>query len=193
MVGLGECLPPGKPTHGGGDDRDDLSCWIGALGKSVAKGGGNDASVLIMALLALGRAEKAARERLATVQAGAQAPMQMQGDGRRGQFKTRERTQLEQLVANYLNSTQSQVGPNLSPAPGFSDHVAGMQPGTDDRWVVDLVGGTTYGIIGACDNECSNMDIELIDMNTGGVVASDVLPDDFPCCAVAPHGQRPLQ
>jgi hypothetical protein len=110
------------------------------------------------------------------------------GTTQQANLTAEQRTQLEQLVANYLNHTQSQIGSTHSPAPGFSDHVAGMQPGTDDRWVVDLVGGTTYGIIGACDNECSNMDIELIDMNTGGVVASDVLPDDFPVVQYAPSG-----
>jgi hypothetical protein len=62
-----------------------------------------------------------------------------------------------------------------------------MQPSTDGRWVVDLVAGTPYRIIGACDNECSNMDIELIDMSTGGVVASDMLPDDYPVVDFLPQ------
>jgi hypothetical protein len=102
------------------------------------------------------------------------------GSAQQASLSADERAQLETLVAGYLDHVQGQVGASLQPAPGFTDHIAGMQPGTDDRWVVDLVGGATYGIIGACDNECSNMDIELIDMTTGGVVASDLLPDDFP-------------
>ncbi|MGQ0532000.1 MAG: hypothetical protein ACT4OF_04810 [Caulobacteraceae bacterium] len=119
---------------------------------------------------------------LPPVQSGAQAPMQLpaQQAAQQANLTAEQRTQLEQLVAGYLNNVQQNFGSGLSPAPGFSDHVAGMQPGTDDRWVVDLIAATPYRVIGSCDNECSNMDIELIDMNTGGVVASDVLPDDFP-------------
>jgi hypothetical protein len=45
---------------------------------------------------------------------------------------------------------------------------------------VDLTGGAGYGFIGACDDDCSNIDIELIDMNTGGVVANDMLTEDYP-------------
>lgn len=126
---------------------------------------------------------------LPPVQAGAQAPMQLPpvtAPAQQASLTAEQRTQLEELVAGYLNTVQGEFGQGLTPAPGFSDHVAGLQPSTDDRWVVELVGGTPYRIIGACDNECSNMDIELIDMNTGGVVASDVLPDDFPVVDFAP-------
>jgi hypothetical protein len=126
---------------------------------------------------------------LPQVQAGAQAPMQLPpvtAPAQQADLTAEQRTQLEQLVAGYLNNIQQQFGQGLAPAPGFADRVAGMQPQTDDRWVVDLVGGTPYRILGACDNECSNMDIELIDMNTGGVIASDVLPDDFPVVDYTP-------
>jgi len=60
-----------------------------------------------------------------------------------------------------------------------------MQPSTDQRYQVDLVGGTPYRFIGACDNECSNVDIELI-APQGGVVASDLLADDYPVANFTP-------
>lgn len=96
-----------------------------------------------------------------------------------------ERAQLEQLVGSYLNDVQRNLAQGMNPAPGFSDHIVSLQPGRDDRWQIDLNGGTAYRIIGACDNECSNMDIELIGAD-GRVVASDVLPDDAPVVNVTP-------
>jgi hypothetical protein len=147
------------------------------------------AAAAAVALAACGQGAGGSGTDLPPVQAGAQAPMQLPAvtaPAQQAQLTAEQRTQLEQLVAGYLNNVQQQYGEGLAPAAGFSDHVAGMQPSTDDRWVVDLVAGTPYRIIGACDNECSNMDIELIDMNTGGVVASDVLPDDFPVVDFSP-------
>jgi hypothetical protein len=147
------------------------------------------AAAAAVALAACGQGGGGSGTDLPPVQAGAQAPMQLpavSAPPQQAQLTSEQRTQLEQLVAGYLNNVQEQFGQGLAPAAGFSDHVAGMQPSTDDRWVVDLVAGTPYRIIGACDNECSNMDIELIDMNTGGVVASDVLPDDFPVVDFSP-------
>jgi hypothetical protein len=144
------------------------------------------AAAAALALAACGQGAGGSGTDLPPVQAGAQAPMQLAAQvgerltAQQASLTDAERTQLQELVAGYLGHVQSQFGSELAPAPGFTDHVAGMQPGTDDRWVVDLVSGTPYRVIGACDNECSNMDIELIDMNTGGVVAQDVLPDDYP-------------
>jgi hypothetical protein len=133
------------------------------------------------AALALVACNQGSGPQLPPVQQGAQAPTQMSGGtAQQANLTAEQRTQLEQLVAGYLDNVQTGYGEGLAPAAGFADHVTGMQPGTDDRWVVDLVGGTPYRILGACDNECSNVDIELIDMSTGGVVASDVLPDDYP-------------
>ena len=45
----------------------------------------------------------------------------------------------------------------------------------------------TYRIVGACDDDCSNLDLELIDVSTGGVVASDMLQDDFPVVDFTPQ------
>ena len=68
---------------------------------------------------------------------------------------------------------------------GLTDQISSLQPGHDYRWQVNLQGATQYRFIGACDNECSNMDIELIDAS-GAVVASDKAPDDFPVVNFTP-------
>lgn len=127
-------------------------------------------------------------QQLPQPQPGAQAPStQTAATGTQQAMLTPDqRRQLEELVASYLNTVQTNFGGGMGPAPGFTDQVAGLQPGTDHRWQVNLVGGTQYRVIGACDNECSNMDIELIDMRTGGVVASDMLPDDYPVVDFTP-------
>jgi hypothetical protein len=124
---------------------------------------------------------------LPKTQEGAQAPSaQTGGSVRQANLTPQERQQLAELVGSYLNDVQRNYGGSMSPAAGFSDEVADLQPGADHRWQISLVGGRSYRIIGACDNECSNVDIELIDVSTGGVVASDMLADDFPVVDYTP-------
>lgn len=124
---------------------------------------------------------------LPQTQAGAQAPAtQTASNAQQANLSNEERAQLQQLVGSYLDDIQSAHGEGMTPAPSFSDEVAGLQPGTDHRWQVNLTGGTAYRIIGACDNECSNLDMELIDVRTGGVVASDMLADDYPVVNYTP-------
>jgi hypothetical protein len=95
------------------------------------------------------------------------------------------RQQLITRIGQYLTGYQQQH------AAGFNqvgaDTIVPMQPGRDHRFIVDLTAGARYGFIGACDDDCSNIDMELIDMNTGGVVANDMLPDDFPIPVYQPQ------
>lgn len=94
-------------------------------------------------------------------------------------LSTQEKQQLESMVRGYLDRAQQQFAEGLQPAAGMNDEVTNLQPATDHRYQVNFTSGLSYRIIGACDQECSNLDIELLD-NTGSVVASDMLPDDFP-------------
>lgn len=125
---------------------------------------------------------------LPAVQQGAQAPMQLHpAQGVREANVTPEvRTQLLDQIKTLLDQTQQHFAAGLSPVQGLTDEVKPMQPGNDHRWRVHLNGGTPYVFIGACDGDCNNIDIELIDMHTGGVVASDVLPDDYPLVQFTP-------
>jgi hypothetical protein len=108
---------------------------------------------------------------------------------RQAQISDEQREQFLGRVRQYLDmaAQHPEVGGGLSAAPGFNDESAAMQPGTDHRWQVELVGGTAYRVIGACDDDCTNLDMELIDVSTGGVVASDMLPDDFPVVQFTPQ------
>ena len=124
----------------------------------------------------------------ASEQGAINAPSQQNAASPDGQalLTPEQRAQLEGLVRTYLDNAATQNGNGMVPAPGFNDEIADLQPGTDHRWQVNLVGGTNYRILGGCDNECSNLDIELID-SRGGVVASDMAPDDFPVVNFTPQ------
>ena len=67
----------------------------------------------------------------------------------------------------------------------MNDEITNLQPGTDHRYRVDLSGGGHYTIVGSCDNECTNLDMELIDDN-GSVVANDMAEDNYPVVTFAP-------
>jgi hypothetical protein len=115
------------------------------------------------------------------------APTQLNGGSaaQQANISSEQDQQLRQLVSGYLNNYQQNLGQGMGAAAGFSDEITSLQPGHDYRWQVNLQGGTQYRIVGACDNECSNVDIELIDAN-GGVVASDTAPDDKPVVNFTP-------
>jgi hypothetical protein len=88
-------------------------------------------------------------------------------------------------VREFLDGAQTRFAQGMRAAPGLEDKLTGLQPGRDDRWQVELIGRTSYRIIGGCDNECTNVDIEVID-DRGGVVASDLQPDDRPVVNFTP-------
>jgi hypothetical protein len=95
------------------------------------------------------------------------------------------RQQLITQIGQFLTATQNQYAAG-SHTFG-NDTIVPMQPGHDHRFVVSLNAGANYGFIGACDGDCTNVDIELIRMETGGVVANDMLPDDFPIVSYRPE------
>jgi len=120
---------------------------------------------------------------LPPVQEGAQAPStQTRPDGQvqQANITAEQRAQFLARVTQYLDLATRELGGGATAAQGFVDENVAMQPGTDHRWQVDLVGGTSYRIVGACDDDCENLDIELIDAVTGGVVASDMLATHAP-------------
>lgn len=94
------------------------------------------------------------------------------------------RQQLITMIGTQLGQLQGSNAPNYTPVG--NDTIVPMQPGRDHRFVIDLTGGTEYGFIGACDGDCTNVDLELISMETGGVVANDMLPDDYPIFGFTP-------
>lgn len=122
---------------------------------------------------------------LPRVQEGAQAPSTLtpQPGTRQAQVDDATRTNLIAYINQQLDQIQGASG--MTPVEN-GEAIVPMQPGTDNRMVLPLTAGTPYSFIGACDNDCNNVDIELISMTTGGVVASDMLADDFPIVQYTP-------
>jgi hypothetical protein len=96
------------------------------------------------------------------------------------------RRQLIDNIGQQLNQIAANFAAGKSAPTGSADEIAPMQPGTDHRWRFNLSAGVEYTVIGACDGDCHNVDIELID-SRGGVVASDMLPDDYPVVNFTPQ------
>lgn len=54
-----------------------------------------------------------------------------------------------------------------------------------DNWPVHLEAGSSYLIVGVCDNDCTDVDLSLED-GSRAVLASDVLNDDLPIIRYSP-------
>jgi hypothetical protein len=147
------------------------------------------AAAAALALSACNMIQQGSGPALPPVQAGAQAPMTLTPQPGVRQATNITPEQRQQLIANIgqqLDQFSSNFGGGKAPPAGFTDQINAIQPGTDHRLVMELVANTAYTFVGACDGDCTNVDIELIDMRTGGVVASDTLPDDFPVVNFTP-------
>lgn len=118
---------------------------------------------------------------------GAQAPTQLevQPPARQADISDEQRTQFQQLIGRYLDAAQERFASNMAESADLPEQIITMQPSGDHRWHVNLTAGTAYTFIGACDDDCTNLDFELI-APQGGVVASDLLPDDFPVAQFTP-------
>ena len=83
------------------------------------------------------------------------------------------------LVMGFLVDATLRQDQELAPPQGWSDVIVPLQPGQDHRSEVTLQAGRWYRFLGACDFECDNVDLELIDA-AGVVVARDLFSNDFP-------------
>ena len=62
-----------------------------------------------------------------------------------------------------------------------------LTQGKEQLIQVAFSGGGSYQLIGVCDTDCKNMDIQLLDAN-GKEVTKDVEDDDFPIVGVEASG-----
>jgi hypothetical protein len=93
--------------------------------------------------------------------------------------------QLESLVRGYLDMAQQRQGQGLSPAAGLHDEVTSLRAGMEHSWQIRLNAGQSYRIVGGCDNECTDLDLALVDSG-GAVAAIDNAANDFPVLSVTP-------
>lgn len=109
-------------------------------------------------------------------------------------------TPLVVLANEYTDQIRTQLlGAALS--LGFGNYSLSYDPYVDtldsDRseyLTVNLVSGTSYALVGVCDEDCQDLDLRLYDENNN-LISSDTDSDDFPVVSVTPRwsGQYQLQ
>jgi hypothetical protein len=146
------------------------------------------AAAAAMALTACDALNTGGGARLPTPQQGVQVPSTQTPPATPPEQVRIDDNNRREVLAN-IGQQLDQIGANFAagftPPEGFADETAALQPATDHVWRFDLTANTPYVIIGACDVDCSNVDIELVD-SRGGVVASDMLNDDYPVVQYMP-------
>lgn len=87
-------------------------------------------------------------------------------------------------VRDQLDAMRDQL--NLS---GFalthSPFIGSLDDDETERLTVELQAGTEYYIIGACDTDCSDLDLRLFN-RSGGKIDEDIEDDDYPVMHVTP-------
>ena len=89
----------------------------------------------------------------------------------------------ETAVKGYLD-TQHKID-GYSQDRGTSDWVVALHSGQPQIWEIQLVRGADYQIVGVCDTDCKDVDMEVYD-DTGTSVGSDTLADDYPRVHIVP-------
>ena len=96
-----------------------------------------------------------------------------------------QRAELRALAKGYIDDAARENSQGFTAVAGIEDEVVALQPTQVHAWTVRLQRGETYRIIGGCDNECTDMDFELLDP-TGKIIERDTLPDSFPIINISP-------
>jgi hypothetical protein len=91
--------------------------------------------------------------------------------------------QYETAVRGYLDTQHNIAG--YSHDRGTADWVGALRSGQPQYWEVQLARGGNYQIVGVCDSDCSDVDMEVYDSN-GNSVGSDTLDDDYPRVQLTP-------
>jgi len=97
------------------------------------------------------------------------------------------RQQLDQQLQNSRNLFQQQ-GYTLAAGP----FTGALPAGGKERFTMPVERGVSYKILGICDNDCSNVDLRVFNMN-GQNIGEDVTPDDIPIVELEPTGNGTVQ
>ncbi|MFC5345154.1 hypothetical protein ACETK8_00300 [Brevundimonas staleyi] len=97
-----------------------------------------------------------------------------------------QRAELRELAKSYIDDAAAENTQGFTAVSGVQDEVVALQPTQVHNWTVQLQRGQSYRIIGGCDNECTDMDFELLD-SSGKIIERDTLPDSFPIINVTPQ------
>ena len=92
-------------------------------------------------------------------------------------------------LSGYLDNYQQNLAAGYG-RTGTRDVITGLQAGNSYTWDLGtLQRGQTYMILGACDQDCSDVDLFLLD-SRGQQIGQDVALDDHPQITVTPGGNE---
>jgi hypothetical protein len=98
--------------------------------------------------------------------------------------QTAKDAELRTLVGRYLDYYAGAYGGGMQPAG--PDQIAPLTEGQAHTVDLDLQPGLEYRFIGACDNECIDIDLRLVNVTSQEVVGLDNLADNFPLVVYTP-------
>lgn len=90
------------------------------------------------------------------------------------------------FITNLLDKMTEVYADKGYTATGYQ-YQGAMNQGQEQVLNIPLSGGTDFQIMGACNSNCGNMDIELRDAS-GTLVDKDELEDDFPIVGASAPG-----
>ncbi len=67
----------------------------------------------------------------------------------------------------------------------YDPYIDSLGANSEDRLTFTLKKGGTYAIVGVCDEDCSDIDLEIYDEN-GNSIAVDRGTDDYPMIQISP-------
>jgi hypothetical protein len=85
----------------------------------------------------------------------------------------------------YLDNYQQNLAAGFGSA-GVRDVITGLQAGNEYRWNLGtLRRGQTYRILGACDQDCTDVDL-FVEDSRGQQIGQDIALDDHPFIELTP-------
>ncbi len=89
-------------------------------------------------------------------------------------------------VRGYLSDQASKhVSEGFRPDSSIQDFIRPLRLDGGALWPISLRAGVTYRVFAVCDNDCSDVDLEVYDA-TGGFVGRDVAVNDTPYVEITP-------
>jgi hypothetical protein len=97
------------------------------------------------------------------------------------------RQQLDQQLQNSRNLFQQQ-GYAIAAGP----FTGALPKNGKERFTLPVEQGVSYKILGVCDNDCTNVDLRVFNLN-GQNIGEDVTDDDIPIVDLQPTGSGTVQ
>ena len=92
------------------------------------------------------------------------------------------RQQLDQQLQTNRSQLQ-QEGYAVAAGP----FTGALSAGGKERFTLPVENGVSYKVVGVCDNDCTNVDLRVFNLN-GQNIGEDVLDDDVPIVDLQPTG-----